>query len=354
VVSLTPAVRSADQLGVAPFSHKIVGSVIFVLWWSLACGDSVDEAARRPEAAVSHSAVMNSPVESSSASKSNRAPRIAGVSFEPDVPALGETLKAVVDASDEDADLYWLSYSWKIAGEPVATNENQIGLQDVRRGDIISLEVRVTDGKQAGDPFLVELSVGNAPPRITGVGILPGGEISRGMPITLRPESSDVDGDPIEHRYEWIVDGRPHPALGPELKTDRIRRGSVVVGRVFASDGDIEGEPFLTPEITIANAPPTILSTPGGSSDEGVFEYRVEVSDADGDRNIRFSLEEAPKGMEIDALEGVVSWHPGNDQDGIHQPIVVADDSNGGQTRQEIEVRVGEGNAEPSPARGEW
>ena len=321
---------------------------------SAACGDRDEETAQRRESVAPGSSVTDSPGEPSLASDTNHAPRISSVSFDPDAPDVGDTLKAVVDASDDDGDLYWLSYSWIIAEEVVGGNENQVGLQGAQRGDTIQLEVRVTDGKQEGEPFFAELSVGNAPPRISEVAIRPAGEISRGIPITLQPHATDLDGDPIEHRYEWTVDGRPDPETGSELKTDRIRRGSIVRGSVFASDGIEEGEPFHTPEITIVNAPPTIVSKPEGTSDEGVFEYRVVVSDPDGDRIIRFSLEQAPEGMEIDRFEGVIRWHPADDQDGIHQSIVVADDSNGGQSRQKIEVRVGDLEADDPPARGEW
>ncbi len=321
---------------------------------SLACGDPAAETSRQRVGVAMDTPVADSPREPSSRSAGNHAPQIAGVSFEPEVPCVGDTLKAIVDVSDDDDDLYWLSYSWTVAGEVVGQDEDQISIRDTRRGDIIELAVLATDGKQASEPFLAELRVGNSPPRISEVVVHPGGDISRGISIELRTRATDLDGDPIEHRYEWTVDGRPHPEVGPELKTDRIRRGSIVRGSVFVSDEIEEGEPFHVPEITIANAPPTILSVPGGSSDEGVFEYRVEVVDLDGDRNFRFSLEEAPKGMEIDAVEGLIRWLPADGQEGIHQPIVVADDSHGGLTRQEIEVRVQEPTAGNPPARGEW
>jgi hypothetical protein len=99
-------------------------------------------------------------------------------------------------------------------------------------------------------------------------------------------------------------------------------------------------EPVETPELPIANAPPRIELRPGIPTTDGVFRYRVSAKDPDGDPDLQFHLQDAPKGMEIDALSGAITWVPQPDQIGSRIVSVVVDDLQGGRSMKRFEVTV--------------
>jgi hypothetical protein len=92
----------------------------------------------------------------------------------------------------------------------------------------------------------------------------------------------------------------------------------------------------------VDNSPPEIVSTPGNSGTGAAYLYRVEARDPDGDRRLRFRLEEAPEGMVIDPITGSLSWTPPADAVGRHPVEVVVDDLQGGTDSQRFTVDITE------------
>ena len=119
--------------------------------------------------------------------------------------------------------------------------------------------------------------------------------------------------------------------------------------RVVAGDGTARSEPAEVP-IQIVNAPPRFVSRPPETLGDGGFVYRVAAEDPDGDRGLQFQLEKAPEGMEIDPLSGAIRWAPRPDQVGTHAVSVIADDLQGGRSRQSFELRVATPDAVPAAA----
>ena len=187
-------------------------------------------------------------------------------------------------------------------------------------------------------------------PRLVRVEILPAEGLVAGTPIIVRPEARDADGDPVSFEYEWTVNRRRVREKGPSLETKGLRRGDTVVVQIVATDGEDPSEPFVAPALEVANSPPRIVSQPGEPSEEGTFRYRVAAEDPDGDLGLQFHLEQAPEGMEIDNLSGTIHWVPRPDQVGAHAVSVIADDLQGGRSRQSFEVTVGTPDAVPAAA----
>ena len=314
------------------------------------CGDE-PAPAPSPEPLEPAAAERPAPAPAASDAASNASPRIDSISFEPDEPVLGDTVRAVVDISDSDGDTVWRDYSWTIDGEPVGRNAAEIRLDGpaFARGKTLALSVVARDG-QAQDHDSAEVELANALPRLLSVEVEPSGDLHSGVPITLRPNARDADGDDLSFRYEWKVDGRPVRTNGPVLETERLRRGNTVQAWVFVTDGHDESEPFETPRLTLANSPPEVVSHPPETSPDGGFRYRVQARDPDGDRNLRFKLENEPEGMTIDPIRGSVVWVPGTDQDGEYRVSVIVDDRKGGETRHVIELNVADPGEPPPPA----
>ena len=78
------------------------------------------------------------------------------------------------------------------------------------------------------------------------------------------------------------------------------------------------------------------------------YQYNATAFDPDYD-TLRFSLMNAPAGMQIDPTTGVIHWAPGAGQVGIHNVTIKVDDGRGGTATQSYQICVlqPEGNHAP-------
>lgn len=296
------------------------------------CGGS--EEASRPSGAPMSEA------PSPAARRENAAPLIERVRLDPSDPVPGVTLSAVVDASDPDGDPLRLRYEWRVNGELVAEGARPaVSLPDLRKDDEVEVRVVATDGVLESSPRSDRGRVVNRAPMVDGITFTPEDEVRPGDTIVASPSGQDPDNDRVEFRYTWLVNGVERGS-GREFPTTGLRRGDRVAVRVVASDGRAESRPVTSPEFTLENSPPRITALPELETDSGVFRYAFEAVDDDGDRNLRFWLEQSPDGMTIDPILGVVTWRPGPDQAGAHPVEVGVKDGAGEGTTFLFEVTV--------------
>ena len=271
----------------------------------------------------------------------NTAPRIESASFEPMEPVPGEAVRVVLDIVDDEGDPVKATYEWSLAGESVGAGTAKLMLRDASRGDALQVVVVASDGRADSPPMTVRALVANRAPWLDRILVGPGLEISAGDPVSVEPQGQDDDGDELEFRYAWRVNGEPRDGSGPSFDTSGLDRGDVVSVQVVAHDGSADSEPLTSPEITITNLPPVVTSYPKGSARDRGFRYQLVAEDPDGDASLRFELADAPDGMEIDADSGEVTWTPRPEQAGTHVVHVVVDDGNGGRVDHAFEVAVG-------------
>jgi len=283
----------------------------------------------------------------------NSSPVINSVSFDPARPVTGDVVRVVVELSDADGDSPFLAYQWQLAGRDVGSSVPKLVLNGAEKGDQLEITVTASDGKSSPVSESYRTNIGNSPPALRKVDVEPGSTIVAGQPITLRPDARDADGDTIEFRYRWSVNGRRVAEKGPMLSTDELDRGDEVLAVVTASDGETDSEPLELPAFSIGNTPPRFTSWPGSPGADGVFDYQVEAEDPDGTRDLMFELEQAPEGMQIGARDGRVHWEPKADQIGSFSVSIVVDDLQGGRTRQVFELATqapaGEATAPAAP-----
>lgn len=284
---------------------------------------------------------------------SNRSPQIVGVALQPAQPVAGDLVTAVVDARDEDGDVLRFGYAWRVAGRPMPGDGRTFRLGDVEKGDPVQVTVTASDGRAESAPVSTALAVANRPPTLTGVALEPLGEVNVSNDVVARPQAIDPDGDPVEYRYAWMVNGRPVLERGPRLEAKRFRRGDEIRVRVTASDGEGDSAELVSAPIRVGNAPPQIDSFPSGVDADGTFHYVVESRDPDGDRSLRYRLAKGPEGMSVDSISGRVHWTPGSQQTGSFDVEVVVEDLQGGSTSQRFNLRVeddGDGAVPAAPA----
>jgi hypothetical protein len=104
--------------------------------------------------------------------------------------------------------------------------------------------------------------------------------------LVVDVHASDPDGDALEYRYQWLVNGEER-ATGERLYAGRFRKGDEVECVIVPSDGQTEGEPYTTRAVKVVNSLPVVEAI--GFEPETVYpgqEARVVVQthDSDGDR----------------------------------------------------------------------
>jgi hypothetical protein len=307
--------------------------------WALGLAAGLALACGSGEPAADKSAPENSMGTRRAAAGENRPPKVHSVRVDPSQPIPGERVRARVHITDPDGDTFRTSFGWYIGGRRIPGDGPEIVLPDVAtRGEQLEVEVTASDGEAESEPAYGQVFVGNRPPEWLALKLDPREEVPTGASVTVTPRAEDPDGDRVEFRYSWTVNGKAMPERGPTLSTDDLKRGDAIQVRVSASDGESEA-PVLDGEIVmVGNAPPQIVSQPGGISADGVFRYTVQVEDLDGDRNLRFRLAAGPSTMAIDPILGEVTWKPDASDVGRHPVEIQASDEYGGVASQSFEL----------------
>jgi hypothetical protein len=322
-------------------------------WWTapllalgLACGSS-DE---KPQPS---GAALVAPVKVEKDGE-NAAPVVESIQLNPRNPLPGAPIEANVEARDPDGDPFRLTFEWAVNGELVSSGSQPRFIpRQVRKDDRIEVTVVASDGRLESEPRSARTEVGNRPPLLQGVLLEPQGAVRAGEELLADPRADDPDQDPLSFEYVWIVNGSPTGEKGRSFSTRGLERGDTVQVRAVASDGSDSSREAESREVTIGNSPPLIEQIPTLQSDDGLFRYAFEATDPDGDRNLRFSLREAPDGMRIDPVLGVATWRPKPSQAGVHPVDVLVEDSHGDGSalRFEVTVAATPGDAgEPPPA----
>lgn len=96
----------------------------------------------------------------------------------------------------------------------------------------------------------------NHPPVITEVNVSPS-PVSVVSPIKLSVRANDPDGDRVEIKYRWIVNGEEVAEGGDTLSEGKFTRGDRITVSLIPSDGKTDGEPY-TVDIDVVNLAPVV------------------------------------------------------------------------------------------------
>lgn len=237
----------------------------------------------------------------------------------PTRPTVLEDLEALVSGVSGKVEFRWEKNGVVLAGQ----TGSRLPSGHAVRGDLVAVTARSAEGEARAQVAIV-----NSPPRIEQV-TLKQLRVYRGVDLAVEVQGVDLDGDALNYRYHWQVNGEElYWEQGPNLPGDKFHRGDKVVLRVTPNDGKEDGPQFQGVEMTIPNAPPRFVSEPPQQFQGQSYQYQVRVDDPDGDP-LTYSLETAPKGMEIDPNSGLLSWTFAKTDSGEHRIRIVAKDPEG-------------------------
>jgi hypothetical protein len=204
-------------------------------------------------------------------------------------------------------------------------------------GDTVSLLPGVAADAAQSVANSASASAGSHLPQVTGVDVQPQ-SFYRGVDLTASAEVSDKDGDLAGVSYRWFVNDE-HIVVFDQahLPGDQFYRGDRLALEVVAYDAEGDGPVFRTADVVVSNGPPRIVSRPPEVSSTERYEYPVQALDPDND-TITYSLEQAPAGMSIDPVSGLLSWPIRPENVGVYSFRVVASDPGGMKSSQEYSM----------------
>jgi hypothetical protein len=282
----------------------------------------------------------------------NQAPVLERVRFEPRAPVAGEPLTAHAQASDADGDALRFTYHWLVNGRPAASQGQTLPAGAFGRDDRIEVEVVANDGVADSEPLRARASAEGLAPTIRAVYFDPHENVKPGDEVAALVDASAANDASLRLDYAWLVNGEEARARDRAFDTTGLHRGDRVQVRVVARDGDAASDPFLSPELTLANSPPVLAGIPKAEQEGDAFRYQFEATDPDGDRSLRWALNEAPPGMTIDPIYGVATWRPTEEQAGAHTIEVAVTDNHGDGSKLRFEVTVTATKTPPPAAEG--
>lgn len=281
-----------------------------------------------------------SATRAASAPGGNQPPIVRSARIFPNPVLLKGSVLAQADGDDPDGDPVTFRYQWLANGASIP-GENSATLmpRNLKRGDLLSVEVVPTDGKIEGSPYRAEaVPIANSPPEVTRI-VLP--NVARaGDLIEAQMEGSDADGDAIAYTYRWwrnrkvVLEGERNA-----LDTAGFARDDMIAVEVTPRDATDQGKPLQSLAIVISNSPPKITSLPPSAISQGLYQYGVTATDADGDR-LTYALTTAPPGMNIDAASGRIEWPINPNTKGTFSVRVTVEDGRDGRAFQDFELRM--------------
>jgi hypothetical protein len=153
--------------------------------------------------------------------------------------------------------------------------------------------------------------------------------------------ATDPDGDPLSFdlpvRPAGMVIDSATGVLAWRPTANQTGLQDVIL-RVRDSHGATALQAFQVD--VAANTPPIITSIPLGPAVVGrPYESEFRAQDADGD-TVVYNVVQAPAGMTVGLVSGLVEWMPTAEQLGVHPIIVTASDNAGGFVTAAVQLEV--------------
>jgi hypothetical protein len=215
----------------------------------------------------------------------NSVPSVAFAMVEP--AELSEGLAArcvVVGWSDADDDEQAIHTRWFVNGI-LKSESDAINGANFAKGDEVSCSATPFDPESAGEAvYSSGVPVINTPPSLSQAIILPSRLRAGDQPTASIVGAFDPDGDLVDWRVQWILNGL---TVGNDDPLDvPLRGGDALELRATPFDGEVEGSPIVSEVATVLNTAPTVLSahiTPDPPVRGHPVGVDVDAFDADGD-----------------------------------------------------------------------
>ncbi len=264
--------------------------------------------------------------------RDNEAPVIAALPGTDTV--VGDQYQYVIEASDPDGDPLTYQLITAPAGMTLDETTGMIEFTPATgQTGTFPVVILITDNFGGSIELSYELTVlpPNTPPIITSTPLT---STLLGTAYSYAVEATDADGHVLTYALSVAPAGMSiDDNTGLISWLPAAERSVEVSIQVTDTRGASATQSYIL-SVVRPNDPPAIITTPGSSTTiDQPYTYDVDATDPDGDP-ITYSLEQAPSGMLIDAVSGVISWTPTAAEVGEHPVSVKASDDRGAYVTQ--------------------
>jgi hypothetical protein len=177
----------------------------------------------------------------------NTPPAISGITLEPEMPYLGDSILCEAIASDDEGDTIEMAYSWTItttneegAEEVNESTENPIDTSDLLEGDSVQCRATADDGHDTSSLTTDTIAlVVNTAPMVIDVTITPQ-TVDSTLSCSATISDSESDLEDLMVSYEW-TDGTGTVLSSIEtIDTTDMTIGDELTCTVTADDGNLQ------------------------------------------------------------------------------------------------------------------
>jgi hypothetical protein len=220
----------------------------------------------------------------------NQPPTAPIFHLSPAIPVTGDEILLVldIDGSDPDGDSLSQSILWSVDGRAFGDSSTlTIPGDQVHSGQVWRAEVWVSDGELESSHGVAQVTVGDAPPAISSVEIIPADATVSSL-LTCVGIASDPEGATLNQLYSWTVDGVPAGSGSAELPAGSATVGQEVICTLTVSDG-LQQVSMASNPLIIANSLPTtpeIVLFPQSPADTDSLSCTITVPATDPDNQL--------------------------------------------------------------------
>ena len=257
-----------------------------------------------------------------------------------------------VDATDINDDE--LNYELSTSPEGMTINSDtglitwtptagQVGNNDVS----IIVSDNGTPSLEDEQTFVLDVAEKNSMPAFTSTAILSAVD---GVGYSYKVTADDVNSNNLSFSLDSAPVGMTIDSDGNIVWVPTSDQIGTHIVRIAVTDDAVDSlttyQQFIL-TVESANVAPVFNSTAGKvAKEESAYNYAVSVNDAN---NVTFELTTKPAGMSINPRTGEISWTPTNNQNGLHDVVILATDDGkpSMSATQTFQIAVDESNVAP-------
>ncbi|MFK7928089.1 MAG: hypothetical protein AB8H79_07855, partial [Myxococcota bacterium] len=190
----------------------------------------------------------------------------ATVTIDPAAPGTDARLVASVDTTDADLERVNVAFSWTVDGESTSIQTDTVPAAQTSKGQVWEVSVTPSDSESDGEIVTAQVTIGNAPPAISGARIEPSVLTREVTASCVGLGWIDPNGDAESYTVQWQIDGT-EVATSDTLDLAPYARDSEVRCVLTPTDGQDSGEPQTAEAAMIQNSPPKLATAVIGPND---------------------------------------------------------------------------------------
>jgi len=244
----------------------------------------------------------------------------------PEKPTLSSGVIAVYRAP-EDAKVQWV-----VNGSVLDVSTDTLVSPYIEPYDTVAAYLQLAGGKRMK---LGEVVIGNRPPKILSVKILP--EKPRyGDDLKVTVDVEDPDNQEVTLYVKWFINDKM-VYEGEVLPGSMIKAGDRVACEVLANDGYVNSVPVrINAPWVVQNTPPRVVAE-NAKWEGSRFIMPLKVEDPDGDK-VTLKIVEGPPGIKLS--NNAVIYELKRDTTFSAPVELIAEDGKGGKTNFKFTLEV--------------